>query len=190
MRRKKMAEPFAKPTKEQAEKLVPFINDPIGYWATNMTIRMLNEMKGKDLTPNYWRDFYRSARLMILNYGALATFDLVHLAVQDLADDKKFKWLGKDLIISKEKKKIKLKFKSLEGTKTISDIAYIYGVEKGKGKNWVCPFHEDKDPSLSLDDEKNIFHCFGCNSSGDGIEFIRKLEGVKEIEKNRSKKDI
>ncbi len=35
-----------------------------------------------------------------------------------------------------------------------------------------CPFHEDKDPSLSIDPDKNLFHCFGCQAGGSNIDAV------------------
>jgi DNA primase len=48
------------------------------------------------------------------------------------------------------------------------------------GKEYValCPFHPDKHPSLSVSQEKGLFHCFACGESGDAITFIIKIEGV------------
>lgn len=46
----------------------------------------------------------------------------------------------------------------------------------------ICPFHVDKDPSLSFDNQKNVFNCFGCGAKGDIVEFKRRLleDGVKK----------
>lgn len=66
----------------------------------------------------------------------------------------------------------------------ISSIAKKFGL-KVKGNMAVCPFHADKDPSLSLSDEKGLFHCFGCNESGDLITFYKKLKELQN-EKKRS----
>jgi DNA primase len=41
-----------------------------------------------------------------------------------------------------------------------------------------CPFHEDKHPSLSINVEKGLFHCFGCDESGDIFTFRMRLEHV------------
>lgn len=40
----------------------------------------------------------------------------------------------------------------------------------------LCPFHKEKTPSLSIND--NLFHCFGCGESGDTITFIQKTKGL------------
>ncbi|HEX2087415.1 MAG TPA: DNA primase, partial [Solirubrobacteraceae bacterium] len=42
----------------------------------------------------------------------------------------------------------------------------------------LCPFHDERTPSLSVDAVKKLYHCFGCGAGGDGIGFVRELEGV------------
>ncbi|MDX2072826.1 MAG: DNA primase [Alphaproteobacteria bacterium] len=46
------------------------------------------------------------------------------------------------------------------------------------GREWkaCCPFHNEKSPSFTVNDEKGFYHCFGCGAHGDAIEFIRKHE--------------
>jgi hypothetical protein len=48
------------------------------------------------------------------------------------------------------------------------------------GKEFIgrCPFHADQTPSFSVNEEKGLFHCFGCGESGDVFSFIMKLDGV------------
>src|SRR6185312_7518562 len=41
-----------------------------------------------------------------------------------------------------------------------------------------CPFHEDATPSFSVNAEKNLFHCFGCNAGGGPIDWVMRREGV------------
>jgi DNA primase len=40
---------------------------------------------------------------------------------------------------------------------------------KQNGKGWfgLCPFHDDKNPSLSINPDKNLFQCFGCGAAGE-----------------------
>ena len=64
----------------------------------------------------------------------------------------------------------------------ITKVAQKYGL-KVKGTKAVCPFHTDKDPSLSFNDDMNVFYCFGCGKSGDIIEFIRSMEELKNDNK-------
>jgi len=67
-----------------------------------------------------------------------------------------------------------------KGEIKIRDIADMFGLKPIGGKNRICPFHEDKDPSLSLSDEKGCFNCFGCGAKGNIITFhsmLKKIEG-------------
>lgn len=41
-----------------------------------------------------------------------------------------------------------------------------------------CPFHEDRDPSLVITPDKNLWHCFGCNLGGSVIDWTMKLKGI------------
>lgn len=49
---------------------------------------------------------------------------------------------------------------------------------KGKGFSGKCPWHEDSTPSLSVDREKGLYHCFGCGESGDAFALVQKMNGV------------
>src|SRR5271170_5858142 len=40
----------------------------------------------------------------------------------------------------------------------------------------LCPFHNEKTPSFTINDEKGFFHCFGCSAHGDAIGFIMKFD--------------
>lgn len=46
------------------------------------------------------------------------------------------------------------------------------------GREWkaCCPFHNEKSPSFTVNDEKGFYHCFGCGAHGDAIEFVRKID--------------
>ncbi len=49
---------------------------------------------------------------------------------------------------------------------------------KRVGRRWtgLCPFHNEKTPSFSVNAEEGLYHCFGCKASGDAITFVRELE--------------
>jgi DNA primase len=55
---------------------------------------------------------------------------------------------------------------------------------KRQGTRWVglCPFHQEKTPSLSVNAEMGVFYCFGCQRSGDAITFVRDVEHVDFVE--------
>jgi DNA primase len=49
-----------------------------------------------------------------------------------------------------------------------------------RGGRWVglCPFHQERTPSFSVNAEEGLYHCFGCQASGDAISFVRETEHV------------
>ena len=51
-------------------------------------------------------------------------------------------------------------------------------IKKGKEYVGLCPFHDDHTPSLSVDPKKKLWHCFGCDSGGDILMFIRMMDTV------------
>ncbi|MDE3087530.1 MAG: DNA primase, partial [Acidobacteriota bacterium] len=55
---------------------------------------------------------------------------------------------------------------------------------KRQGTRWVglCPFHQEKTPSFSVNAEMGVFYCFGCQRSGDAITFVREVEHVDFVE--------
>ena len=50
----------------------------------------------------------------------------------------------------------------------------------GKDGEWVglCVFHSETDPSLHVSEDKGVYHCFGCEASGDALTLVQKMEGV------------
>lgn len=48
------------------------------------------------------------------------------------------------------------------------------------GREWkaCCPFHNDKTPSFTVNDEKGFYHCFGCQAHGDVLDFVQAMERV------------
>ncbi|MCK4644287.1 DNA primase [bacterium] len=66
----------------------------------------------------------------------------------------------------------------------VSVISRYLTLRKG-GKNHMglCPFHSDsKSPSLSVSEDKGLYHCFGCGASGNVITFISEIEGISRFE--------
>lgn len=51
---------------------------------------------------------------------------------------------------------------------------------KKEGKDYVmcCPFHEEKNPSLKITPDKNLFNCFGCGTGGSVIDWVMKTQGI------------
>jgi DNA primase len=77
----------------------------------------------------------------------------------------------------------------------IVDLFSSFGIElKKKGKSYVgiCPWHNDNDPSLSVDKEKGLYNCFGCGESGDAFSLVEKMKGLsfKEAIEYLKKSDV
>ncbi|WP_395318538.1 DNA primase [Fructilactobacillus frigidiflavus] len=62
----------------------------------------------------------------------------------------------------------------------IRDIVGQYVQLKKAGKNLfgLCPFHEERTPSFSVNEEKQIFHCFSCGRGGNVFSFLMDLKGL------------
>ncbi len=63
---------------------------------------------------------------------------------------------------------------------SIVEIASQYTTLKKRGKKWVglCPFHPEKDPSFTIDEDKQLFHCFGCGIGGDLFSLVMEKENL------------
>ena len=46
----------------------------------------------------------------------------------------------------------------------------------------LCPFHQEKTPSFSLEAARGLYYCFGCNKGGDVINLVMELEGLTFVE--------
>jgi DNA primase len=56
---------------------------------------------------------------------------------------------------------------------------YIPGLkQKGRGFWARCPFHDEKSASFQVNQERQIYHCFGCGKGGDIYRFVMELEGL------------
>jgi len=55
---------------------------------------------------------------------------------------------------------------------------------KRVGRRWVglCPFHNESTPSFTVSEEFGLYHCFGCQASGDIINFICEIDGINFLE--------
>src|SRR5215831_614210 len=61
---------------------------------------------------------------------------------------------------------------------SIVDVVSRHMPLKKAGKEYVglCPFHTEKTPSFFVNEEKGLFHCFGCGEGGDVIKFVQSIE--------------
>jgi len=51
-------------------------------------------------------------------------------------------------------------------------------VRKGRESGGLCPFHNEKTPSFTVNDDKGFYHCFGCGAHGNVIDFVMHTEGL------------
>ena len=68
-------------------------------------------------------------------------------------------------------------------TNIINLISDRFEIKK-QGKNFFghCPFHKEKTPSFIVNEEKQIFHCFGCGVHGNAIDFLMKYDHLEFVE--------
>lgn len=73
--------------------------------------------------------------------------------------------------------------KNIKDSASAFDIISLFLKTKKKGSDYVasCPFHDEKSPSFTISISKNMFKCFGCGKSGDGITFLMEHEKMNYI---------
>jgi len=64
---------------------------------------------------------------------------------------------------------------------SVSDVVGRVVALKRSGADWfgVCPFHNEKTPSFTVNDKKGFFHCFGCGAHGDALAFVMQRQGLE-----------
>ena len=66
-------------------------------------------------------------------------------------------------------------FEAVKQSVTTRQAAEHYGIHVNRNGMCVCPFHNDKNPSMKVD---RRFYCFGCGATGDVIDFVSRLHGI------------
>lgn len=64
-------------------------------------------------------------------------------------------------------------FEVVKQSVTVREAAEMYGIAVGRGGMACCPFHDDRHPSMKLNED--YFYCFGCGATGDVIDFTARL---------------
>lgn len=59
---------------------------------------------------------------------------------------------------------------------------YVHLKKNGRDYTGLCPFHKEKSPSFHVNQEKQLFHCFGCGAGGNLVQFVMKSEGLDFVE--------
>ncbi|MBW3667358.1 MAG: DNA primase [Actinobacteria bacterium] len=66
-----------------------------------------------------------------------------------------------------------------EASDIVELVAEVTQVKKsGRSYMAVCPFHQEKTPSMSIDRGRGLYHCFGCGEGGDVFNFVQETQGV------------
>ena len=76
------------------------------------------------------------------------------------------------------------KIEEIRSTASIVDMISEYVQLRKRGKNYIglCPFHNEKTPSFTVSDEKQIFHCFGCHIGGNIFKFLMEYKKISFVE--------
>ena len=63
---------------------------------------------------------------------------------------------------------------------TLSDVVgkKVKLVRRGREYTGLCPFHNEKTPSFTVNDQKGFYHCFGCGQHGSVLDFVMETEGL------------
>ena len=77
-----------------------------------------------------------------------------------------------------------LEIEELKSQVNIVKVVGKYVDLKQKGRDFwgCCPFHSDKTPSFKVSEEKQLYHCFGCQAGGDVLTFLREIEDLSFCE--------
>jgi DNA primase len=76
------------------------------------------------------------------------------------------------------------KVEEIRSAANIVDVISEYVQLRKRGKNFIgiCPFHNEKTPSFTVSEDKQIYHCFGCHSGGNVFKFVMEYEKISFIE--------
>ena len=71
-------------------------------------------------------------------------------------------------------------FELIKQVVRVPEAAAYYGLQVNRNGMACCPFHDDRHPSMKLNER--YFYCFGCGATGDVIDFVSRLEGISPKE--------
>ena len=72
---------------------------------------------------------------------------------------------------------------SIDRVREAVDMVELVGAQTdlrrvGSRFTGLCPFHDERTPSFSVDAERKLYHCFGCGEGGDAIRFVQETEAL------------
>lgn len=112
------------------------------------------------------KDWSKITKDLIKIYGFGKILDKLSKVVEEVAIEE-----NKNIVYNNSK--------PINTSKTMTKLADEYGLKPLGRKLRICPFHADKDPSLSLSNEKQVFNCFGCGVKGNIVKFNIMLKRLK-----------
>ncbi len=76
------------------------------------------------------------------------------------------------------------KIDEIRNSADIVDVVGGYVQLRKRGKNFIglCPFHQEKTPSFTVSDDKQIYHCFGCGNGGNIFKFLMEFKNISFVE--------
>ena len=80
----------------------------------------------------------------------------------------------------------------IRGRVDLVELIGRYVPLKRAGERWkgLCPFHQEKTPSFTVNPKLGIFHCFGCHAGGDAFEFLKRHDRLEFPEAVRALADL
>ena len=76
------------------------------------------------------------------------------------------------------------KIEEVRTSASVVDVVSEFVQLRKRGKNYIglCPFHNEKTPSFTVSEEKQIFHCFGCHTGGNVFKFLIEFQKISFVE--------
>lgn len=76
------------------------------------------------------------------------------------------------------------KIEEIRSAADIVDVISGHIHLRKRGKNFIglCPFHQEKTPSFTVSEDKQIYHCFGCGVGGNVFKFLMELKNISFVE--------
>ncbi len=76
------------------------------------------------------------------------------------------------------------KIEEVRTSASVVDVVSEFVQLRKRGKNYIglCPFHNEKTPSFTVSEEKQIFHCFGCHTGGNIFKFLMEFQKISFVE--------
>src|SRR5574344_471291 len=72
-------------------------------------------------------------------------------------------------------------FTKVKDSVDIRRVVEDFGVKLNSRGKGLCPFHMEDTPSFSIKERDNTWHCFGCNTGGDAIDFVSKIKDIDNV---------